>query len=299
MKKRNQRYLDSIAAHFKEEDADFYFYLSPSDMGVRRNLGRAGARFGADCILTQFKKMNYHFDGLSFAQAIVSDQKSEMNDFHLAQDKEKESLKRNLINTKPFIHLGGGHDHIYPLLSALDESGKYKKIAVINLDAHLDTRVDDKRHSGTPFRDFDQVAKCDFFLYQYGIHDFANSKSTQSQLANNKMYISALWPDKFTAKDFIQELKEQCPFTLDEDCLLILSLDCDALHSSIMSAVSAVNHNGLSLTHCVEIMQALKTLKTQTQFAIYEYNPLFDDLATSSARAITYLIQQYLKIFIN
>ena len=58
----------------------------------------------------------------------------------------------------PLIHLGGGHDHIYPLLRAL--SAQNDRITVINIDAHLDTRTDDLPHSGTPFRQFARERGC-------------------------------------------------------------------------------------------------------------------------------------------
>jgi formiminoglutamase len=50
------------------------------------------------------------------------------------------------------IHLGGGHDHVYPLLKAIET--KYKKIIILNIDPHCDTRESEHNHSGTPFRQF-------------------------------------------------------------------------------------------------------------------------------------------------
>ena len=56
-----------------------------------------------------------------------------------------------------------------------------KIILIINFDAHCDTRVDDRSHSGTPFRDFDGVAKKPFHLIQIGIHEYANNDMTLSR----------------------------------------------------------------------------------------------------------------------
>lgn len=300
MKKINQRLQDSIGANFIEGEGDIRFLLSPSDMGVRRNLGRPGARFAPECILYQFKKMNSHFDSLRFSEHIVSSQKEEKIDFHKAQDQSSEAIEKKIENFK-FIHIGGGHDHVYPLLKTLDSKLKHQKefenIVIVNIDAHLDTRVDEQRHSGTPFRNFDEKANLPFYLYQYGIHQFANSKSTHQALNRNKMHINYFKHNHFDKINFLKDLKENCPFEINNKTLLLISLDCDALHASIMQGVSAVNHNGLTLDHCVQLINTLSELRLKTIFGIYEYNPLLDNLSTSGARAISFLINNFIQKF--
>jgi formiminoglutamase len=293
MKNMNKRFKDSIGAKFQNENSEVNFLCSASDVGVRRNLGRAGARFAPKVILQQFKKLNNHLNWNSYSQLITSDQNKELENFTKAQELSTEIIFQNLDLEKTYIHLGGGHDHAYPLLMALDKVENFKNILIINLDAHCDTRIDDKSHSGTPFRDYDLKGNKEFFLYQIGIHNFANSKETLSTLSRGKMFIDH-YQINFSADHFAQVLNSESPFEINSETLIYLSLDCDALHSSIMPAVSAVNHHGLSLNFVIDLIQYLKQQNLKTIFGIYEYNPLFDDNAASSARAVSYLIHSYL-----
>ena len=79
-------------------------------------------------------------------------------------DFKVKALDESVINFASFkgkkiFHLGGGHDHIYPLLMSLEKTQNYKHLKVLNLDAHLDTRTDEFAHSGTPFRQFAEATK--------------------------------------------------------------------------------------------------------------------------------------------
>ena len=164
---------------------------SPSDIGVRRNKGRNGARFAPSGIIASLKKLNAHHleKSINYKLIDVTKQETEASDFHQAQDTSSSQIKEILLNSSYHfkVHLGGGHDHAYPLLKAIDESKKYDQIIIINIDAHCDTRIDDQRHSGTPFRDFDQLApKTPTSMIQYGLHHFSNSVSTMSPLKHVK-----------------------------------------------------------------------------------------------------------------
>src|SRR5690606_24005866 len=110
----------------------------------------------------------------TFIAEEVSSLEEELSDFHEAQKKETSLISGHLKKyPQSFIcHLGGGHDHIFPLLSALGES--YSELIVINIDAHADTRTDSSFHSGTPFRQFANSYPGKFHLFQMGLHPFAN-----------------------------------------------------------------------------------------------------------------------------
>lgn len=79
--------------------------------------------------------------------------------------------------------------------------------------------------------------------------------------------------------------------------LIILSLDSDALCSSFMEGVSAVNPNGLSLNFMQEAIQSyLKWTEGKRQvFGIYEYNPVYDNTSQKGAKALGALIHQFLE----
>ena len=242
-----------------------------SDIGVARNGGRRGARFGADAVLSSFKKLTYSKEqSFSWTWENVAPDYLDNIDFTKAQAKERDNIKINL--EKSHVHLGGGHDHIYPLLMALQCF--QRPLHVINVDAHLDTRIDRYAHSGTPFRQFAEKKTVPFRLSQIGIHPFCNAQSNYTDLPKSKMQII--------------EIESLDKLTLPKDELTIFSLDCDALDSSFFSGVSAVNAMGLTKKQFGLVWNFyLESIKHQPIVGIYEYNPIYDDLSGQGAKFLS------------
>ncbi|MEX0798011.1 MAG: arginase family protein [Bacteriovoracaceae bacterium] len=298
-KERNkERFLDSLASKFEgDKKPECLILKSPSDIGVRRNKGRNGARFAPLAIENVFKKMTDHLAIGSFHSHNVSNQEAEKKDYVRAIENSSARIRKFLNSASvPTIHLGGGHDHAFPLMSALAKESK--NILIINFDAHCDTRVDKIPHSGTPFRDFDAASNCPFHLAQVGIHDYANSAKTLQPLKRNTMDIIFSETSKEIPKGekFVDRIFSRCPFPIDQDTALFISLDCDALSSSVMSAVSAVNHNGLPSESLYAWIETLKLFPCSRKvFGIYEYNPLYDDLSQKGARLLAGFAYQFLR----
>lgn len=296
------RKRDSLTPCFTYSSADIsssktHILQSSSDMGVARNGGRRGSKFAPQAILAPLSKMASHQlqqDKIFITE--ISNENLEKKNFVEAQEAEARSIADHFqkFNGKNFIHLGGGHDHVFPLLAGLYHPGR--KIKVLNIDAHMDTRVDPLPHSGTPFRQFEKLAGKDFELIQLGLHSFANTPSTQMDFENGKMHCI----------DFAQLQKETANFTQpiyslleyhfnpqdlkNSDELWILSLDCDALEASIMEGVSAVNHQGIPLHSIEEMFHYFKLHAPKFIAGLYEYNPIFDNLSQKGSRALAKLI---------
>lgn len=241
-----------------------------------------GARFGPRAILSCLQKMALSEKELTWEAHSVSEASLEKNNFKQAQNQSAQTITSHLKKSTPKyrIQLGGGHDHIYPLLKAIEASG-IQKILVINLDAHCDTRQDSLSHSGTPFRQFAKETKTDFTLIQMGILPYANTTQTISPLENGKMVTL----EPHTPPESI--LKENPP---SQDTHIIISLDCDVLPASIMEGVSAVNHEGVEMTQIQKIFRWSRSYLPQTTYGIYEYNPVYDNLSEKGARALSALI---------
>ncbi|EQC50221.1 arginase family protein [Bacteriovorax sp. BSW11_IV] len=294
----SSRSQDRLEKYFKESDQGLaQFLLAKSDIGVCRNGGRRGAKYGPDAIINVFKKLADHLDKeTTFNYSNVINDNCDDN-FDELQKIEIENIKNSLStkNSKNVIHIGGGHDHIYPLLKALET--KHDKILVLNIDAHLDTRVDPLFHSGTPFRQFANETKKDFKLIQLGIHDFANAKSNYNELPGKGMDIYEQSLMKEWTKNFTESIGTYMNAITEDysDYTFILSLDCDAISSDVMDAVSAVNHRGIPGHTVSEIFNWYK-LRNQNQhyYGIYEYNPLFDTLSQKGARYLSALIYEVL-----
>lgn len=295
-----KRFQESVGALFSKTEQktlpNCLFLKSSSDVGVMRNGGRNGARFAPQAFLSTFRKFaqDHSLSQQYFAEIEVSSQEDEKADFHSSQLSESKKIAETLdqFPNARIIHIGGGHDHVYPLLTAVSRS--YKKVIVINIDAHADTRTDENYHSGTPFRQFAREFAGDFELYQIGLHGFANSFSTLENLEKGKM--SILWMRDFTNQS-LKEFFQKIAASVSENALVLFSIDADALSGSEVPGVSAVNPSGLSRTQLLSIWNHFRSLdvKHPPVIGIYELNPLYDSLAGISMRTMASFVFETLR----
>lgn len=288
---RDQERIINNKAEIKE--ADILFLKFSSDTGVIKNMGRRGSLFAPEAILNVVKKMASH-NLLKWSDVELADRAAEAGNFPKSQKVLAQKIQQTLSSqgrTQKFVYLGGGHDYAYPILSALNQFTK--KIVIINLDAHLDTRTDIDPNSGTPFRQIARDFNGDIEIVQLGIHDFANSISTMSNLPNAKEVVATYEDVRFGTKDFTETdkfLSRVIPF--QKDTMFVFSLDADVLDSSIMEGVSAVNHRGLPYDFVEDVLlYCIDELKCQ-HFGIFEYNPVYDNLSQKGARTLASLIYQ-------
>lgn len=282
---------------FEQEGGRSLFVESPDDWGVARNGGRRGARFAPQAILSALKSFQNNSSselGALKRHTLESTFMRPQLSFEELQSTHTKIWQTLFSETAPtrYIHLGGGHDHIYPLLAGYDlylnSQGDKRGLTILNLDAHLDTRVDHSPHSGTPFRQFAQETKRQVHMIQWGIHFSANSKSTCEPLPKpHRTTLVGLEETKRieSAAKYVRQLAA--------DDHLIISLDADAIDGSELAAVSAVNPRGL---RAEDVFTLVGELSRDAQiFGIYEYNPVFDDLSNYGARMLAKLILTYLE----
>ena len=275
----------------KPSEADIIFFKSSSDIGTIRNFGRRGASFAPEAILNIVKKLALH-NQQTWSDIEIAKPELEEEEFSYAQKEYAMRLTTafdSYTKARKFIYLGGGHDHVYPLLKALNT--RSKKIKVINIDAHLDTRIDEFHNSGTPFRQFANEFEGTFELIQLGIHDFANSKTTMNELGRAKEVVATYDDLKHLSQNFTNTRKlfeRMIPY--DHEALYLFSLDADALDSGIMEGVSAVNHRGLPYHFVEELLSYAQDVLKVKHFGFYEYNPVYDNLSQKGARALSSLI---------
>lgn len=284
--KRTQESLSALFSNSRGEK-HCLFLKSSSDTGVIRNGGRNGARFAPQSLIATFKKFSQSdsMKTISFSEVEVADGEAEKNDFASAQKLEAQRITEALQNEKEsyLVHLGGGHDHVYPLLRA--KAQEYSRIVIFNIDAHADTRTDSEFHSGTPFRQFANEYQGELHLIQLGLHPFANSFSTLSPL--NKGSSSTVWKNDLIEKN-ISEVFQKASKLIDEKTFCLFSLDADALCGFEVPGVSAVNPNGISLETLKLLWKNYSELRFSHPWAlgVYELNPVYDTLASISMRTI-------------
>lgn len=292
-----KRLQESVASLFFEthhsSQKTCLFLKSSSDIGVIRNGGRNGARFAPKSLLAAFKRFsqNHTLSNYQMLEIEVSSADEEEKDFGLAQVLEAERIKK-ITETHPdskIYHIGGGHDHIYPLLLA--HATKYSRIIIINVDAHADTRTDENFHSGTPFRQFDTNFEGELFLFQIGLHSFSNSFSTLEKLKNGQS--KSLWKNDFNLSS-LSLCFEEIKLLINEKTLVVFSLDADAIAGAEVPGVSAVNPAGFSLNEIFAIWSHYRELKIHHPpiLGIYELNPIYDSLAGISMRTLAAFIYE-------
>jgi formiminoglutamase len=286
-----KRFEESVGALFVSGDGGgepVLFLKSSTDTGVVRNGGRNGARFAPQSFLSTFRRftLTRELRRYRMVEAEVGDPVEERRDFGEAQRREARRIADLLAREgyPRFCHLGGGHDHVYPLLLALGE--RFERIVVINVDAHADTRTDDEAHSGTPFRQFAAAFADRFHLFQIGLHPFANSLSTLAPLPGGEGRI--LWASELGTPK-LDELFRDVRTLVDDKTAVVFSLDADALQCALVPGVSAVNPGGLSLRDLEDVWERYRALPLSHHpfMGIYELNPVYDTLASVSMRTLS------------
>ncbi len=298
MSNHSKRDLERIISNNTElKTADIVFLKFSSDQGTIRNGGRRGSIFAPEAIVNIVKKLASH-SLLKWSESEIAQPTLEKENFEKAQIHYQQEIFKQINEAKrahKIIYLGGGHDHIYPAVMSINQFTK--KVVVINLDAHLDTRTDEEANSGTPFRQLDRDFSGDLKIIQLGIHEFANTLSTMSNLKNAKEVVATYEDVRYGTKNFTETekfLSRVIPY--DQESTYVFSLDADALESAVMEGVSAVNHRGLPY-HFVEDVLSYSINQLHCQhFGIYEYNPLYDNLSQKGARAIAGLIYKMMDV---
>lgn len=283
----------------KKEHNHIIFY-SPSDVGVMRNNGRNGARYAPKAILNRLAKLNNHLNEKDrIIVKEVTNQNIELRNFEQARASSIANFS-HLYSTATKIHLGGGHDQIYPLLKAIEQNENIKNIIILNIDAHCDTRINASPNSGTPFRDFDSECVKPFHIIQYGLQKYSNSISTLTSLENGseeKHFIDTIRKrtENFSKGD--KNLFGNVPFEITEETAVIFSLDCDGIDGSNMTAVSAVNPDGLPSQYVLGIAKQLNESfpRAVKFYGFYEFNPVYENESLYSTKVIASILYEILR----
>lgn len=142
-----------------ENDAQFALLFINEDIGPQTNLGRPGAGNASTAFLSRFLNMQDtpYLSGrkITFIGQIiqnttfssVEEGKKQVTELDELVQKQVELI---LENGKTPILIGGGHNNAFPIIKAYNSTFG-KKLDVINLDPHADTRALEGRHSGNSF----------------------------------------------------------------------------------------------------------------------------------------------------
>ena len=262
------------------------------DEGVRRNLGRIGAKHGPYACRQQLAKLAYHtpektvFD---FGNVVCSDHEMEA-----CQDNLRKAVSALLRSSIFPIIIGGGHDitygHFKGVREALINTSK-PKIGIINFDAHFDLRpLEDQPSSGTPFYQILTEYPETTQYFALGIQEQSNTKELFNIAEAKNVDFLLNYECEVSNFEFI---KSRLSDFVDKNDWLYVTLDMDGFASSYAPGVSAPSPLGFTPYFVLKTLKFLLDTKKVMSFDIAEINPEYDKdnlTANLAARIIDFVV---------
>ena len=254
-----------------------------SEEGVERNKGRIGAKDAPDIIRKSLANLPVHFE----SNNSIFDTGNIYCDNHNLEEAREEQIHQvdSVLRQNHFpIVIGGGHETA--LGNFLAFAKNYKKIAIINLDAHFDLRQPTPiSTSGTPFYEMSEYCKQHDILFNYmpiGIQELGNTTALFARA--EKLNVNFILADEihFNLNLTLDKIRE---YIAQFDAIYV-SLDMDVFDVAYAPGVSATTINGLSPFQVKYILKVLMNSNKVKLFDLVEYNPQFDvDNSTSKLAA--------------
>ncbi|MCF6775630.1 formimidoylglutamase [Thiotrichales bacterium 19X7-9] len=264
-----------------------------SDEGIRRNLGRVGAKEGPDALRRALASiaLKKEISLYDLGDVLCLD-----GDLERAQSQLAASVKSIIENGLMPVVLGGGHETAWGHFLGIDQAYTSKEeIAIINFDAHLDLRalIDNKyASSGTPFYQISEYLKSmdrPFHYYCAGVQPFANTKTLFDYANDHQVNI------------YLAEEINQNPYNLgfikniiQKHNKIYVSVCLDVFQAAIAPGVSAPQALGIHLNYVLEALKLLAQSNAVVGIDIVELSPRYD-IDCQSAKLAASLLSTFLQ----
>jgi formiminoglutamase len=252
-----------------------------SDVGVLRNQGRPGAKYGPEEIKAQLSKLPCPNNKSYYDLGSVT---CEEDNLESSQEQFAQIISFCHQNGHKTVALGGGHEIAWAHFQGLGPN--YSKIGIINFDAHFDLRpytAGDKGNSGTPFSQI--AAYCDmhekpFHYCCVGIQPFSNTPSLFDRAKElDVQYLSA---EEVVHQSQARQIAFLDDFMLGVDHIY-LSICLDVFAECFAPGVSAPQTMGISPWNALPLLKYIIQTDKVVAFDIAELSPPLD-LAQKTAR---------------
>ncbi|PWY57394.1 formimidoylglutamase [Legionella qingyii] len=262
-----------------------------SDAGIRRNMGRPGAKLGPDQIKTQLAKLPCSIDKPIFDLGTI-----------FCEEDELETAQTQFANLISFCHqqghqtvaLGGGHEIAWGHYQGL--APHYTKLGIINFDAHFDLRPHQKNQpgtSGTPFSQIAAYCKENSQPFNYcciGIQKMGNTSSLFERA--DELNVNYLTAEELYSNSLAWHLAFLDDFMLNLDHIY-LTLCLDVLAESFAPGVSAPQPLGLTPWQIVPLLKYIIQSGKVVSFDVAELSPPLDQ-EQKTARLAALIIAELL-----
>lgn len=291
----NVHSMDEIRA----SSARFVLIGIPEDIGVRANLGIAGASslwkgFLSAFLGVQDNKLLRGEQIILLGEIVPPDAlNSEISALRHEVTKLDDMVSAVVqaiveMGKTPLI-IGGGHNNAYPIIKGLSLATK-KSVNTINIDAHADLRdPSEGRHSGNGF----SKAMLDGYLNYYGIfglHQNYNNGAIVEFIENHDRINAVFFDDLLLSDDNIISSWELFRSTMPEKCGL--EIDLDAISNTLSSASTP---SGFTLNNIRRII--LRGEYSYSYLHICEGATKLADGREDKmiSKAVTYLLTDFIK----
>ncbi len=240
------------------------------DEGVKRNHGRPGAVQAPDVLRKALANMASHQgherladlgtievegDGLEAAQRVLSDAVT--------------ACQRAGMHTLVF---GGGHETAWAHGRGVLDAYPHERVAIINLDAHLDLRKAERATSGTPFRQLAHYCAEQSRAFQYACFGVSRAANTQALWDEAERLNVTLVEDLHFRRDALSALEE----VLARADSVYLTIDLDVLPAGEMPAVSAPAALGIPALDLLPVIERICRSGKLRAADLVEFNPYYD-----------------------
>ena len=280
--------LDSLSSNILPNSYAILGFMC--DEGVKRNLGRVGAKLGSKYFRQAFAGLPMHsrFNIYDAGNVVCMD-----HDLENAQDELAKRVEQILsLGMQPIV-IGGGHETAWGHYSGIYKYYK-EPVAILNFDAHFDLRplIDGKLgSSGTPFYQCNEMLKQNsdkFDYYCAGIQLFANTKSLFKYAEDNCV--------KYCFAEDINNNPHDMSFiqnVIDSHEKVYVTICLDVFKSFIAPGVSAPQPFGIDASYVIDSLRLLQKSGKVVSLDIVELAPEFD-INNQTAKLASLLLMEYL-----
>lgn len=239
------------------------------DKGVELNKGRLGASEGPNAIKKNFANLPV------VRKCAVYDYGNVEHDHETLEETQQEfghyvatSIQRH---NQTFL-LGGGHDIAYAQYLGTREAYPDASIGVINIDAHFDTREEEKSTSGTSFRQIlEEDDNADYLVLgiqqggnTQGLFDYAEDKN-----------IGYVYSDELLHQ-ISPPIKDKIERFIHDHDVIMFTICMDVIDSAFAPGVSANAVLGLFPHVVLELAKRIIPNEKVSTISIAETNPKYD-----------------------
>ncbi|HDR2793810.1 MULTISPECIES: formimidoylglutamase [Enterobacter] len=257
-------------AQFAPESSGIALLGFGCDEGVKRNHGRPGAVQAPDVLRKALANMASHQGHERLVDMGTIDVEGEaLEAAQRALSDAVTACQRAGMHTLVF---GGGHETAWAHGRGVLDAFPHERVAIINLDAHLDLRKAERATSGTPFRQLAHYCAEQSRAFQYACFGVSRAANTQALWDEAERLNVTLVEDLHFRRDALSALEE----VLARADNVYLTIDLDVLPAGEMPAVSAPAALGIPALDLLPVIERICRSGKLRAADLVEFNPHYD-----------------------